>query len=38
MPGLTRSGDIEWKPSNFGIWGPARLPLRFEPSVEPVSA
>jgi cytochrome P450 len=32
MPGLTRNGDIEWKPSTFGIWGPARLPLRFEPS------
>jgi cytochrome P450 len=38
MPGLTRNGDIEWKPSTFGIWGPARLPLRFEPSVEAVSA
>jgi cytochrome P450 len=32
MPGLERSGDIEWKPSSFGIWGPARLPLRFTPS------
>jgi cytochrome P450 len=32
MPGLTPNGDIEWKPSNFGIWGPARLPLRFEPA------
>ena len=32
MPGLARNGDIEWKPSTFGIWGPARLPLRFEPS------
>jgi cytochrome P450 len=30
MPGLTRGGEIEWKPSTFGIWGPARLPLRFE--------
>ncbi len=29
MPGLARSGDIEWKPSTFGIWGPARLPLSF---------
>jgi cytochrome P450 len=29
MPGLARRGDIEWKPSNFGIWGPARLPLSF---------
>lgn len=38
MPGLTRNCDIEWKPSNFGIWGPARLPLRFERSVETVSA
>jgi len=32
MPGLERSGNIEWKPSSFGIWGPARLPLRFTPS------
>jgi cytochrome P450 len=32
MPGLARNGDVEWKPSTFGIWGPARLPLRFEPS------
>ena len=32
MPGLTTSGDVEWKPSTFGIWGPARLPLRFEPT------
>jgi len=29
MPGLARRGDIEWKPSTFGIWGPARLPLSF---------
>jgi cytochrome P450 len=29
IPGLARRGDIEWKPSNFGIWGPARLPLSF---------
>ena len=32
MPALTRAGEVEWKPSTFGIWGPARLPLRFEPS------
>ncbi len=32
MPGLERSGNIEWKPSSFGIWGPARLPLRFTAS------
>ncbi|HWF17232.1 MAG TPA: cytochrome P450 [Acidimicrobiales bacterium] len=38
MPGLTRDGDVEWKPSTFGIWGPARLPLRFERSVEAVDA
>lgn len=31
MPGLARNGDIRWKPSSFGIWGPARLPLRFAP-------
>ena len=31
LPGLARNGDIEWKPSIFGIWGPARLPLRFAP-------
>ena len=22
-------GDIEWKPQSDGIWGPARLPVRF---------
>jgi cytochrome P450 len=32
LPGLARDGEVEWKPSTFGIWGPARLPLRFEPS------
>jgi cytochrome P450 len=32
MPHLRPAGDVEWKPSNFGIWGPARLPLRFEPT------
>jgi cytochrome P450 len=32
MPGLARNGPIEWKPSTFGIWGPAKLPLRFEPA------
>ena len=29
MPGLALDGPVEWKPSTFGIWGPARLPLRF---------
>jgi cytochrome P450 len=32
MPGLARNGEVEWKPSTFGIWGPSRLPLRFETS------
>jgi cytochrome P450 len=31
MPNLTVDGSIEWKPSTVGIWGPARLPLRFDP-------
>jgi cytochrome P450 len=32
MPGLARNGEVEWKPQTFGIWGPATLPVRFEPS------
>jgi cytochrome P450 len=32
MPGLARTGPVEWKPANFGIWGPAKLPIRFDPS------
>jgi cytochrome P450 len=32
MPGLERNGEVEWKPSSFGIWGPARLPIRFTPT------
>jgi cytochrome P450 len=32
LPGLVRNGDIEWKPSTFGIWGPARLPISFTPT------
>jgi cytochrome P450 len=38
LPLLARSmsdveidGEIEWKPAGVGIWGPARLPLRFTP-------
>ena len=31
MPGLAIDGEIEWKPPTVGIWGPARLPLRFAP-------
>jgi cytochrome P450 len=29
MPGLARNGPVTWKPPNFGIWGPATLPLQF---------
>lgn len=32
MPDLATDGPIEWKPPDFGIWGPARLPLRFTPT------
>lgn len=31
LPGLTLDGPIEWKPPTFGIWGPARLPIRATP-------
>jgi hypothetical protein len=30
MPGLTLDGEVIWKPATFGIWGPARLPIRFD--------
>jgi cytochrome P450 len=30
MPGLALTGPVEWKPANFGIWGPAKLPIRFD--------
>ncbi|MDA8340768.1 MAG: cytochrome P450 [Actinomycetota bacterium] len=29
MPALAFDGPVTWKPSTFGIWGPATLPLRF---------
>ena len=32
LSGLATDGPVEWKPTTFGIWGPARLPLRFTPS------
>jgi cytochrome P450 len=32
MPGLARNGDVTWKPATFGIWGPACLPVRFDPT------
>ncbi len=28
-PDLELDGPIEWKPASVGIWGPAKLPLRF---------
>lgn len=30
LPGLRIEGSVEWKPATFGIWGPARLPARWE--------
>ncbi len=32
MPDLAVDGPVEWKPTTFGIWGPARLPLRYTPA------
>ena len=32
LPNLSLAGTIKWKPSTFGIWGPACLPLRFDPA------
>lgn len=29
MPTLALDGPVEWKPEQFGIWGPARLPVRW---------
>ena len=29
LPNVAVDGEITWKPSQFGIWGPQRLPLRF---------
>jgi len=31
MQDLHLDGPIEWKPPTVGIWGPARLPIRFRP-------
>ncbi len=28
-PIFALAGDIEWKPETFGIWGPAKLPVRW---------
>ena len=30
LPGLVLDGTVEWKPPTFGIWGPARLPARWD--------
>lgn len=32
MPNLRLDGDIVWKPTTVGIFGPDRLPLRFDPN------
>ena len=29
LPNLQLAGTVEWKPENFGIWGPSRLPVRW---------
>jgi cytochrome P450 len=29
LPNLELAGTVEWKPENFGIWGPSRLPVRW---------
>ena len=31
LPNLSLDGPIEWKPDTVGIWGPSRLPLKFDP-------
>ena len=32
LPGLAADGEVTWKPTTFGIWGPATLPIRFDPA------
>ena len=32
MPDLCIDGDVTWKPSNVGIFGPQHLPVRFTPT------
>ena len=29
MPDFQLDGPVQWKPESFGIWGPARLPVRW---------
>jgi len=31
LPAARLDGPIEWKPDTFGIWGPSRLPLVWDP-------
>ena len=32
LPDLVIDGQIDWKPTTMGIWGPERVPLRFTPA------
>ena len=32
MPDLRVDGQITWKPTTVGIWGPERLPVTFTPT------
>ena len=32
MPDLELAGEITWKPSSVGIFGPDKLPIRFTPT------
>jgi len=32
LPNLALDGPVQWKPNTTGIWGPARLHLRFDPT------
>jgi len=32
LPNLAVDGQVDWKPDSVGIWGPARLPLAFDPT------
>lgn len=31
MPGLRLDGEVTWKPDGTGIWGPAHLPIAWDP-------
>jgi cytochrome P450 len=32
MPSVRLDGEVVWKPDTVGIWGPAELPLAFDPA------